>query len=144
MSVLVPRFTVQEMEKLIKAKLQNNVDRLIRAFEILGQEAVNEAVRAASTPEMEAYTDRTGNLRNSSGYVVAVEGEIVAEMYRNEYAKELAEQALSNYPDGIVLIVVAGMQYAAAVESLGYNVLTSAEMYAEKRLPELLKLLSQS
>jgi len=38
---------------------------------------------------------------------------------------------------------VAGMKYAAYVEARNYNVLSSAELLAEKEVPKLLKALSQ-
>jgi hypothetical protein len=49
----------------------------------------------------------------------------------------------SQYPTGLVLICVAGMDYAAAVESLGYDVITSsaenAAIKIRKQLAELVK-----
>ena len=49
----------------------------------------------------------------------------------------------SQYPKGFVLIVIAGMKYASYVEARNYNVLTSAELLAEREVPKLLKALSQ-
>jgi len=39
----------------------------------------------------------------------------------------------------LVLIVIAGMKYAAYVEAMNYDVLTSSELYARKRVPELIE-----
>lgn len=45
----------------------------------------------------------------------------------------------STYKNGLVLVVVAGMDYAAYVEARGYNVLNSAETLAKTLVPEMLK-----
>ena len=46
---------------------------------------------------------------------------------------------ISENPKGIVLIVVAGMNYARYVEKMGLNVLDSSEMLAKKLVPRMLK-----
>ena len=50
-----------------------------------------------------------------------------------------ARQLVKEFPSGIVLIVVAGMNYAAHVSARGYNVLDSAELLAEQLVPSLMK-----
>lgn len=40
---------------------------------------------------------------------------------------------------GIVLIVVAGMNYAKYVEAIGLNVLDSSEILAKKLVPQILR-----
>ena len=52
-----------------------------------------------------------------------------------QYAKEVARQ----FPEGIVLIVVAGMNYASFVSATGRDVLDSAELLADKLVPQILK-----
>ena len=46
---------------------------------------------------------------------------------------------ISENSKGIVLIVVAGMNYARYVEKMGLNVLDSSEMLAKKLVPRMLK-----
>lgn len=45
---------------------------------------------------------------------------------------------ISENSKGIVLIVVAGMNYARYVEKMGLNVLDSSEMLAKKLVPIML------
>jgi hypothetical protein len=51
----------------------------------------------------------------------------------------LAKRVGAKYSKGIVLVVTAGMNYAVAVESRGQDVLTSAEILAERELPRMLE-----
>ena len=53
--------------------------------------------------------------------------------------QELINQLASKYSKGLVLVIVAGMDYAAYVEAKGYNVLNSAETLAKKLVPQMLK-----
>ena len=51
-----------------------------------------------------------------------------------QYARSLVPQ----FPHGIVLIMVAGMRYASYVADKGYDVLDSAELMAERLVPQML------
>ena len=95
-----------------------------------------------------SYLDRTHNLRSSTGYVIVKDGKIVKMgdftpiKGGNEGAQggaAFARQLVKAFPSGIVLIVVAGMNYAAHVSARGYNVLDSAELLAEQLVPSLMK-----
>jgi hypothetical protein len=129
--------------KYIERQVQLRLDACIELLDYVGLECVKEARTARR------YTDRTGNLRSSTGYYVLYEGRVVkkggfeavspqAAQGPSEGAKFIARVA-SEHPSGIVLIVVAGMSYAAYVEANGYNVLDSAEKMAGKLVPQLLK-----
>jgi hypothetical protein len=52
--------------------------------------------------------------------------------------KAFAAELTGKFPEGICLIIVAGMNYAGYV-SARYNVLDSAELQAEKLIPQLLE-----
>ena len=94
----------------------------------IGEEFVNKA-RTNNT-----YQDQTGNLRSSIGYVIAKNGRIIKRNFEqrgdaNEgvtLGLNLADKAVAEYPNGIVLIVTAGMNYGLYVESMGYDVLTGS------------------
>lgn len=95
----------------------------------------------------DSYKDRTGNLRSSVGYVVARDGRIVqASDFKTvgqgrEGATEgslFARRLVGQFPQGIVLVVVAGMSYAAYVAAKGYDVLDSAELLAERLVPKMM------
>lgn len=49
-----------------------------------------------------------------------------------------AIQLLSEYNDSMVLIFVAGMEYATRVEAMGKNVITSGELWAEQNARRIL------
>lgn len=51
----------------------------------------------------------------------------------------LAKKVALDYPSNLVLIITAGMHYAAAVESRGNDVLASAEILAQREFPKMLK-----
>ena len=84
-----------------------------------------------------SYTDRTGNLRNSVGYVVLLNGKEISQSNINKLNRKQFDTIKGKYTKGLVLIVVAGMNYAAYVEAKGYNVLSSAELMAEQILKQL-------
>lgn len=124
-----------EMERIRTVVLR----RLMRA----GEEAVNIARGADKNGK--DWTDRTGNLRSSIGYVVVDNGKIVrAGGFQGQgpegggkgqsYAETLAAQMAGEQS---ALIVVAGMHYASYVADKGYDVLDSATTIAKKVINEL-------
>ena len=110
-------------EKYIKAATQKFIE--------VGERSIIEARDNGS------YTDRTGNLRTSVGYVVLLDGIEQSQSNINKLNRKQFDTIKAKYPKGLVLIVVAGMNYAAYVEAKGYNVLSSAELMAENILKQL-------
>lgn len=115
----------------------------INALNYVGLQCVTEARKNGR------YTDQSGNLRSSIGYAVLENGKPIRKS-GFEKVKATADEAqgqgealitrlASTYKDGLVLIVVAGMDYAAYVEARGYNVLNSAETLAKTLVPQMLK-----
>jgi hypothetical protein len=89
----------------------------------------------------ETYKDRTGNLRSSIGYIILHNGEQLFESFKStggkdgvSKAREVVDEIKQKFPSGFVLIGVAGMDYAAAVEAKGYDVITSSALQAETSL----------
>lgn len=122
---------------------QNAKEAAITALNYVGLECVKEARQHGK------YTDRTGNLRSSIGYVVLENG---IPIKKGGYQKvlntateaqtksdSLISSLAATYKTGLVLIVLAGMDYAVYVEAKGYNVLNSAETLAKKLVPQMLK-----
>ncbi|WP_418202507.1 hypothetical protein [Bacteroides sp.] len=131
-----------EVNSYIERKLEIWRQLLIRNFSYIGEQVLNAA---RST---DSYKDQTGNLRSSLGYVVAVDGRVADissfAVVKNgqegsktgaDYARKLARK----YPKGIVLIVCAGMNYAAYVSAKGYDVEDSAELLADRLVPQMLR-----
>jgi hypothetical protein len=108
------------------------------------------------------YTDRTGNLVNSTGFIVLKDWVSVFENFeetfrggvvKNEegqiiqkngletgraYATELSAEF--NSKKGWVLIVFAGMEYASNVEKVrGRNVLAATELYIKTQWPKMVQ-----
>ena len=92
----------------------------------------------------DTYKDQTNLLRSSLGFVIYSDGQKVRQ-YFEATAKnadgqegaagvrkglETAERVAQDHPDGIVGVIVAGANYALAVESKGYDVLTSHTNHA--------------
>ena len=135
---------MSQIDKYIQQQLKRQERALINTLMYIGEQCVNEA----RSYNGKAYKDQTGNLRSSVGYVVAIDGKIKATSTFEEIlngqegaktGRSYAKQLVAQYPQGAVLIVVAGMNYAKYVSAKGYNVLQSAELKAEKLVPQLLK-----
>lgn len=134
---------ISQIDEYMRQQFKRQEQALVNTFNYIGERCVNEA----RSYNGNAYQDQTGNLRSSVGYVVAVDGKIRSsstfENVRNgeqgsRTGKEYATELVKQYPKGVVLIVVAGMNYAKYVEAKGYDVLTSAELLAEQLVPKLL------
>nr|DAZ26239.1 MAG TPA: hypothetical protein [Caudoviricetes sp.] len=131
-----------EINSYIERKLDIWMQIIINNFSYIGEQVLN-AARSTNS-----YKDQTGNLRSSLGYVVVVDGRVAdissSAVVKNghegsktgaDYARELARK----FPKGIVLIVCAGMNYAAYVSAKGYDVIDSAELLAERLVPQMLR-----
>ncbi len=119
-------WTMKDINKSLVRFANQNIETQIKVFNYIGQSFINNARDNGD------YFDDTGNLRSSIGYVVAVNGKIKDSVFKAagkdlnsegvNSAKRLSQSLISN--NGVELIVTAGMDYAKAVESKKYNVLT--------------------
>lgn len=137
-----PRFTSTDVRRSFD-KFISAVERAqIKRLQYLGELCVKHA---REVPASIGFTDQTGNLRSSIGYVVFKNGTPVFESYTQvkdgaegaQRGKALALAKGSKYTEGIALVVTAGMNYAVHLESKGRDVLTSAESLAKKELPRM-------
>ena len=122
---LIPGFSQGDIDRRIDRFKVNIEQRIIWTLAMVGEKFVNDA-RTIRT-----YKDQTGNLRSSIGYIIARDGNIIQENIEGKsegraQAKETTNEVLRENSKGFVLIVVAGMEYAAAVESKGYDVITGS------------------
>ena len=104
------------------------------------------SVRARSGAE--SWFDRTGNLRSSIGCMMLENGRVISSSGFDSVSgpqgggsegstegKRYIEELASKFPTGIVLIVVAGMDYAAYVEDMeNKDVLASAELWLKAEI----------
>ena len=134
----------EEIDRELSEAYERMMQAVIMNLKVIGEKCVN-AARITSQKGRD-YTDQTGNLRSSTGYVLAVDGEIVAEssfdVVKNgqqgrDEGKSFAESLVKDHPSGIALIVVAGKNYAEYVAARGYDVLDSAELLAEQLVQKL-------
>ena len=128
---------IPDLQKKLEEKYRKAA---ILKLSYVGEQCIRDARLTGS------YTDRTGNLRSSIGYVIVDRGQVVQESAfptvkqgsegakgGKAYAHELAQQ----FSSGIALIVVAGMSYASYVQRRGYNVTASAELIAEQLIQKM-------
>jgi len=140
---ITPNFTQADVKARFDKFLGIVESRAIKRLQYLGEICVKHA---KEIPAGSGFTDQTGNLRSSIGYMVFVRGVAVHEFYESvnggalgvSTGKALASKVGAKYKDGIALVVTAGMDYAVAVESRGKDVLTSAESLAKTELPRML------
>lgn len=131
----------------VEAYLLDNIERIeqvvVRNLSFVGESCLT-AARSTNS-----YKDRSGNLRSSTGYVIVKNGKIINQVIHaagsgddrktgvsegEKFMREIVRQ----FPEGIALIVVAGMNYAGYVSAKGYDVLDSAELLAEQLVPQLM------
>ncbi|VDH16109.1 Uncharacterised protein [Algoriella xinjiangensis] len=134
-----PNFTNKDFDKLNQKIIDDTLKKCIQAYLILGESVISHAKDSVG------FTDQSGNLRSSIGYVLFVNGQVYREFYEGkavgtsegkQFARELASKA-KRAP--IVLVFTAGMNYAYSVESRGYNVLAASENYAKQAANLIIK-----
>lgn len=142
----------------------------IRLLQRLGEQCVTHA---RLIPASVGFTDQTGNLRASIGYVIFKDGQALHANYEKPHGRgsgggedieseggdsggvlvghegggsvgaavgiALAKKVALEFPVGLILVVTAGMNYAAALESRGRDVLASAEILAQREFPRMIK-----
>ena len=146
--VIVSKTDMRKLKAGLQQSMKDIANLIIRQLSYIGE----ECIRIAREPHANDYNDITGNLRSSIGYVILYDGKPVlygqSKQYNGEKgdgaagppaAKELLKKLQAKFPWGIVLIVCAGMNYAAYVENIHHkDVLTSAELKAESLMKQLL------
>jgi len=146
---VIAKFNVKDVtEKVTHDEVAKIHGLIIRNLARVGEEAVKLAREKGS------YTDQTGNLRASTGYVISYNGKTINEAGFDPGAarktqkmrdgqtgaregKGLAYEVMSKYKNGFVLVVVAGMYYGQYVEKRQYDVLTFTEANARIMAKEL-------
>lgn len=132
---------MSEVDAYLDEQIARVEGQIVYNLSYVGEQCLN-AARSTNS-----YKDQTGNLRSSVGYVIARDGQIVqASDFKtvkqgregsNEGAA-FARRLVAEFPQGFVLVVVAGMNYAAYVAAKGYDVLDSAELLADQLVPKMM------
>lgn len=142
MAITPPQNMPQDIEDTLRKRLANELNAMVSDLYEIGLSAVN-AIR-----QNHAYKDQTGNLTSSVGCAVVVEGEIMqisdfesikpTGAQGSQDGKAYIQSLASQFPTGITLIVVAGMNYAAYVERRGIGGMTGGELFAKQAVEDLL------
>lgn len=141
---LTPLFTTSQLDRWFEHFQSKAEDKMLVLLQAGGEKFIQVARRSGS------YKDQTGNLRSSIGYVIAKDGKVVAENFKESdkgsdkttgkfKGNRLAVEVSLSHKGGYVLVGVAGMEYAAAVEAKGYEVVSGANTQCEKYLKDTLK-----
>lgn len=141
---ITQKTAIHEVSRYLNEKVSRLRRVVIRNLAYAGEECL-KAARASN-----GYKDQTGNLRSSVGYIIIDHGRVVM---TSDFApsdkgtdratgqakgKAYAEELVPRFPSDIVLVVVAGMNYAIYVSAKGGDVIDSAELLAERLVPELM------
>ena len=135
--VIKPKFNRDEIVKKLLLQRTKIEQAIITRLSYVGEQFVRDA------RSVNSYKDQTGNLRSSIGFVIVKNGEQILQSFPGGgegagVGEKEAIEAAEKFPTGIVLIVVAGMGYAAAVESKGFDVITGSSYKAVSTLTEML------
>ncbi len=127
-----PRFTTKDIEKALNQDLKKIENGILSIMQRAGEEFVSDArqgVNISGAFPKGDYTDQTANLRNSIGYFILIDNDLVAESGGGSIGHMAAKRVLNELPSGTGyrLVGVAGMEYASYLESKGYNVITSQQ-----------------
>ena len=149
-------FNADDFRKNYEQALIDLISGIKDAFELAGLNAVAYA-RDKKPEGVKDFTDRTNNLRSSIGYVLYKDGEKISSNFAAagsgkdgngsegvESGLKHAEQVASNYSNGFVLVLAAGMHYAAYVEAKGYDVLTGASLKMDDEITKYFELASSA
>lgn len=134
LEVITPRETI---EQYVRTQLALKVEALIARLHYIAESTLRIARERGN------YTDRTGNLRSSTGYIIAIDGQVYHRQgfdTPNKNGATFAEELARTTHGKAVLVICAGMNYATYVHRLGYDVLDTAEQEAEALADQLLKL----
>ncbi len=144
MSGFEPVFRVDDIYNHVDNFIDEQISKMEMVAARVGEKFVNISRSSGN------YTDQTSNLRNSIGYSIIKDGKVIVESTPGETsngvnaAKEALNSIISEMDsdEEIFILGTAGMEYAAAVQSLdGYDVISIGATAAEKLLEKYLKAL---
>ncbi len=135
------RFTQADVDKMLREKAERIERAILSRLQYIGEKFVNNARKNHT------YLDQTGNLTSSIAYIVLKDGTRKKDNYKKSEkgsggeegltkARAFIEELKVEFPKGYVLICVAGMNYAASVESKGKDVITASSITAKKDLED--------
>lgn len=134
-----PNFSIQHIIKKNREVYNHIFNTILDTLERTLMNVVEKAKSGAyATDPDHEYVDRSGHLRQSVGYVIYHNGEMVRSSFSSgtggelvglEYAQSKASEAKV---DGFVCVLVAGKHYARYVENKGFDVITGAFLHFDE------------
>lgn len=134
------------LKKYLTFAMQTVNEEIIRGLAILGDKCV---VRIKDRSGAESWNDKSGNLRSSIGYGIYAHGRkllnSVFQQVKNgsegvQVGRDMIDALAQQYADTYALVVIAGMNYAEAVEECkNKDVLASTKLWAESVVNEHLQ-----
>ncbi len=127
-------------------EIRQQADRMLKAYLGKVDRVGLQVVRAIRESDVSYWMDQTGNLRNSIGYVLMYDGKKYSENFEEttdgkeglQKGREFAYELAKRYPSGIVLVIVAGMEYASYVEDIeSRTVLKGGERLANELIAKI-------
>lgn len=144
-SGLTPLFTKSDINRWVKIFTDKAEEKMYTLLQAAGEMFVKYARESGK------YIDHTGNLRSSIGYVIVRNGSIAYSDFQKqnigtegaegvERAKRLARELANTYNTGLVLIGLAGMEYAVYVEAMeSKDVITAANIKTDEWMRTAIK-----
>lgn len=135
---LVPKFKDADIKKFLNQALIRLDEAIVLRFSYVGENFIANAKLKGT------YNDVTGNLRASPFYQILVNGKrrTGSDLGSGDVGKanrKLMSELRGQFSNGYVLIVGMGMEYAAAVESRGKDVLTGSSLIAKRDLQKAME-----
>lgn len=136
---LTPLWNDDMVEDFFDRFIDRAEEQILKHLSAAGEKFVATARKSGN------YNDQTGNLRSSIGYIIVKDGDVISENYQlsekgtDRYTglkqgQRLIKEIAEAFPNGYILIGVAGMEYAACVEAGGRDVVSGACIQCEDYL----------
>ena len=140
---------IDEFFQALSKEMESIPEAIVNNLSFIGE----SAVKYARLNHTNNWTDQTGNLRSSIGYVILKDGRPLIATKTEQVpgpkgdgsegvasVQPVLDTVASRYPKGYVLIVCAGMNYATYVEEIhGRDVLTGAKEKARELANQLFR-----
>lgn len=140
-------FNMEDVESYIKAESDAWFDELCDELRAKGKE-FTERARAKINKTGKVFNNITWNLVSSMGYALVQNNKIVESYFPSVKAGTTGESVGAKYAKGevfetahtkddILLVLVAGMDYALFLDVKGYDVISSSSAAFETELKQL-------
>lgn len=161
--MIKPKFTMAQFEKDLLRRMDSIDRKIITRLMLIGEQFVTDARSKAPDayevvvdgkktmkhkpgprmktirPDTPGFLDHSSNLRSSICYIVLKDGVKRSPGKIPKDSKEYIDKLIAKHRKGYVLIVATGMNYAAAVEAKGYDVITGSHFAATAALNKAFK-----